>query len=135
MSWLSDQIDAGEVADPRENAGLISKLLESGGATLTAKGERFEGSGYAVADPDLTATGITTADQVALWLNSEPVRWALRIQRRYIGKWTDSETGITEINVTDIFPRREDALKLGRERLQKAIGHIINGVYIEDILV
>lgn len=120
--------------DSRSEERLFDKLLSPGSATLDGRGIAYSGTGYAVADPDLTAVGLTTKGQVALWLGSWAVSDALS-RGRYVGKWTDPETLVTEINVTDIYGSKDRAVKIARIRSQKSIGWIVDGIYQGDLEV
>jgi hypothetical protein len=110
---------------------LIKALSGEGGATLTAEGAPFAGSGYAVARPELTAFA-KSPEEMRAFLQRPEVQKALR-EGAYIGKWTDPSNGVTEINITDILPDEAAARQLGVQREQKALGHLKDGVYQGDI--
>jgi hypothetical protein len=111
---------------------LIRRLLEPGGATLTPKGEAFAGSGYAVADPKLIGS-FRTPREAERFLSRADVKRALA-EGRHIGKWTDPVSGVTEINITDLFPDQKEALKVAARRGEQAIGDIQAGEYAGDIV-
>lgn len=112
---------------------LLKELANKGGATLTAAGKKFAGSGYAVADPAFTLKTSDPAEMRA-FLQRPDVTAALG-QGKHIGKWTDPETGATEINLSDIFPDQAEARRIGGQRGEKAIGHLKEGAYQGDVSV
>jgi hypothetical protein len=112
---------------------LVDRISEPGGATLTRDGENFAGTGFAVADPALTAK-VRSPEEISAFLARPDVKEALA-NGKHLGKWTDPETGETEVNVSDIMSDQTAALGLGRFRGEKAIGHLVNGEYQGDIPV
>lgn len=122
------------VAPKLTEAGRLMKTLASpGSATLDAAGNAFSGSGYAVADPALTAT-VSSPSEMRSFLARKDVRAALKTGK-HIGKWTDPATGVTEINIADVVKDAHEAQALGRQRGEKAVGHLQNGKHIADIRV
>jgi hypothetical protein len=133
---LSHAAEAGvtAVAPKLTEAGrLMTALRAEGGATLTAKGEAFKGSGYAVARPELTAH-VSSEAEMRAFLARPDVKQAVAEGAHY-GKYTDPQTGVTELNVTDVVPHQHEAQALGKQRGEKAIGHLADGAYQGDIRV
>jgi hypothetical protein len=110
---------------------LLKALLAEGGATLEPSAKPFAGSGYAVADPDLTAI-VSSPKEVKAFLARRDVKNALAAGKK-IGKWTDPETGKTEVNITEIIEAEKDALKAAAQRGEQAVGHIQDGAYMGDV--
>jgi hypothetical protein len=137
--FLLEQIGTGTLgAVGKQAAGkpavrkLLAALQAEGGATLEASGKPHAGAGYAVADPDLTAI-VSTPKEMRAFLGRRDVLNALSAGKR-IGKWTDPETGKTEINITDILDDMKAAQKLAAQRGEQAIGHLgESGEYLGDV--
>lgn len=120
-------------AGANETGLLIKALRSEGGATLDRAGNAFKGSGYAVADPALTAR-VSSEAEMRAFLARPDVQKALAAGKQ-IGKWTDPATGITEINITDVLPTHRAAQALGRQRGELALGELKNGEYQGDVPV
>jgi hypothetical protein len=137
--WYLEQVGAGNLIGgvaAKSARPVISRLVKAlqseGGATLEATGRAFKGSGYAVADPALT-TIVSGEEEMRAFLKRPDVRDAIAAGKR-IGKWTDPETGKTEINISDILADVERAQALATERGEKAFGHLgKGGAYQGDI--
>jgi hypothetical protein len=113
-------------------ARLLRELAKEGGATLEASGERFAGKGFAVADPALT-TIVSKPAEMKAFLKRRDVLNALDAGKR-IGKWTDPETGKTEINITEILEDEKAAQKLAASRGEQALGSFgEGGEYLGDV--
>lgn len=138
FAFYLEQVGPGVLGTVTQRAGrpVIAKLLRElqaeGGATLEASGKRFAGKGYAVADPDLT-TIVSNEKEMKAFLKRRDVLNALSAGKK-IGKWTDPETGKTEINITDILETEKDAVKLAAQRGEQAVGNLgEGGEYLGDV--
>lgn len=110
---------------------LVKALQAEGGATLHPNGTPFAGSAYMVADPAFTVT-VKTPKEMKAFLARRDVKNAMDAGK-LVGKWTDPETHLTEINLSDPVPDMKDAHKLAAQRGEQALGHIHEGAYQGDV--
>lgn len=112
--------------------GAAREGLEGGGFTLDRSGKPFSGSGYVVADPRYTVNlDPNDPNAIARFLERPDIQAELREPNRFLGGWRDPETGQVEINVSRSFDRRSDALRVGQQFKQKAIGVFRDGQYVD----
>lgn len=114
----------------------IQAGLDAGGFTIDRTGKPFSGSGYMIADHNLTrklAPGDPNA--IVRFLAEPRVQAELGQPGRYIGGWRDPESGQIEINVTRGTPDRVEAIRVARAGKQKAIGRFESGNYTGDMPV
>jgi hypothetical protein len=113
--------------------GAARLLLQHGkdGATLHPRTlAPTHESGYAVADPSLTKTFAPGEDQVASltsWLRQPEVAKAIVAGKHHFGVWTNPANGQLEVNLTNLYPKLEDAQRIGIARGQHSVGHIGEG--------
>ena len=106
---------------------LLARLQRDGGWTLNPRTGRFvTGAGYVVANPPGALGARKTASQLA----QEPGTF-LNVAARnadllakpgmMLGAWLDTETGDTYVEVSEVFARPSDAIRVARARGELAI--------------
>lgn len=108
---------------------IIDKVIrEKSGATLTRSLDPFKGTGFLVATVGDTYTIPEYAQDIA---EIALARLHNVEDCQLIGLW--SHDGYIYIEPVECYEDLEQAMNIGKERKQIAIGYMINGKYMNDI--
>jgi hypothetical protein len=114
-------------------AKLLARLARDGGWTLNPRTGRFvTGAGYVVANPPGAAGATMHAPSVYAFDND--IRGVVAANAgllarpgMMLGAWRDAKDGVVYLEVSEVFARPSDAIRVAKARAERAIYDLRSG--------